>query len=90
MLRLRDQGLANRLIARWPGHLLGGMAKCDRAMGLDDITNLPVATEEMYGVFSPDRSRMLTGGYGCNPKIQIWDVETGNCLRVLTGHRSRP
>ena len=48
--------------------------------------HLQVETEEMYGVFSPDRSRLLTGGDGAHPKVHIWDVETGNCLRVLNGH----
>src|SRR5437899_1864519 len=48
--------------------------------------HLQVETEEMYAVFSPDRSRLLTGGDGTHPKVHIWDVETGNCLRVLNGH----
>src|SRR5215468_9320784 len=54
---------------------------------LDRAIHLPVETEEMYGDFSLDRSRLLTGGDGSNPKVHIWDVETGNCLRVLTGHK---
>ena len=41
----------------------------------------------MYGAFSPDRSRLLTGGDGPQPKVHIWDVETGNCLHALVGHR---
>ena len=53
----------------------------------DRMLHLQVETEEMYGVFSPDRSRLLTGGDGANPKVHIWDVETGNCLRVLNGHK---
>src|SRR5260370_17099826 len=53
----------------------------------DRVLHLQVETEEMYGVFSPDRSRLLTGGDGANPKVHIWDVETGNCLRVLNGHK---
>ena len=51
------------------------------------VFRLPVETEEMYGAFSPNRSRLLTGGDGANPKVHIWDVETGNCLRVLKGHK---
>src|SRR5215831_12465298 len=54
---------------------------------LDRAIHLPVETEEMYGDFSPDRSRLLTGGDGSNPKVHIWDVETGNCLRVFNGHK---
>ena len=53
----------------------------------DRVLHLRVETEEMYGVFSPDRSRLLTGGDGANPKVHIWDVETGDCLRVLNGHK---
>ena len=49
----------------------------------DRVLHLQVETEEMYGVFSPDRSRLLNGGDGPNPKVRIWDVQTGNCLRVL-------
>ena len=51
------------------------------------VLHLRVETEEMYGVFSPDRSRLLTGGDGANPKVNIWDVETGSCFRVLNGHK---
>jgi len=54
---------------------------------LERVLHLQVETGEMYGVFSPDRSRLLTGGDGANPKVHIWDVETGNCLRVLNGHK---
>jgi WD40 repeat protein len=46
-----------------------------------------VQTGEMYGAFSPDRSRLLTGGDGPVPKVHIWDIETGNCLHTLTGHK---
>ena len=53
----------------------------------DRVLHLQVETGEMYGVFSPDRSRLLTAGDGVNPKVQIWDVETGNCFRVLNGHK---
>ena len=53
----------------------------------DRVLHLQVETEEMYGVFSPDRSRLLTGGDGANPKVHVWDVETGRCLRVLNGHK---
>jgi WD40 repeat protein len=35
----------------------------------------------------PDRSRLLTGGDGAGPKVHIWNVETGSCLRVLQGHK---
>jgi WD40 repeat protein len=41
----------------------------------------------MCGTFSPDRSRLLTGGDGADPKVHIWDVETGNCLHTLAGHK---
>src|SRR5262249_382800 len=51
------------------------------------VHKLPVETEEMYGAFSPDRLRLLTGGDGTAPKVQIWDVETGNCLHTLYGHK---
>jgi WD40 repeat protein len=51
------------------------------------ILQLPVETEEMYGAFSPDRSRLLSGGDGPVPKVHIRDVETGNCIQVLTGHK---
>ena len=54
---------------------------------LGRVLHLQVQAGEMYGAFSPDRSRLLTGGDGANPKIQIWDVETGTCLRVLNGHK---
>src|SRR5262249_2147734 len=48
---------------------------------------LSVQTSEMYGAFSPDRSRLLTGGDGPVPKVQIRDVETGSCLQAFTGHK---
>ena len=48
---------------------------------------LKVQTEEMYGVFSSDRSLLLTGGDGANPKAHIWNIETGACLQVFNGHR---
>src|SRR5260370_25303037 len=53
----------------------------------DRVLHLQVETEEMYGVFSPDRSRLLTAGDGANPKVHIWDAETGNCLRAVNGHK---
>ena len=53
------------------------------------VRSLPVHTHEMYGVFSPDGSCLLTGGDGAVPTIQIWDVETDACLHTLTGH-TRP
>ena len=56
------------------------------ASGGNRALHLPVHTTEMYGAFSPDRSRLLTGGDGPNPKVRLWDVETGNCLYELTGH----
>src|SRR5687767_14023138 len=46
-----------------------------------------VETEEMYGAFSPDRTRLLTGGDGAVPKVQIWDVESWNCWTTLIGHK---
>src|SRR5688572_20623829 len=49
--------------------------------------SLPVATHEMYGAFSPDKSRLLSGGDGVTPEVHVWDVETGGSLRVLKGHR---
>ncbi len=50
------------------------------------VLQLPVETEEMYGAFSPDRTRLLTGGDGAVPKVQIWDVKNGNCVETLRGH----
>jgi hypothetical protein len=41
----------------------------------------------MYGVFSPDCSRLLTGGDELIPKVQIWDIETGKCPQTLTRHK---
>jgi len=32
------------------------------------MLNLPVGTHEMYGAFSPDRSRLLTGGDAPKPE----------------------
>ena len=55
--------------------------------GGDHALQLPVQTSEMYGAFSPDRSRLLTGGDGPDPQVHIWDVETGNCIHELTGHK---
>jgi WD40 repeat protein len=52
------------------------------------LFHLSVETQEMYGAFSPDRSRLLTGGDGPKPKVHIWDVQTGNCLQTLSGHKS--
>lgn len=57
------------------------------ATGPNRSLKLPVETSEMYGVFSPDRSLLLTGGDGSAPKVQMWDVETGNCFQTLTGHQ---
>src|SRR5262249_50051812 len=51
---------------------------------LDRVFSLPVKTHEMYGAF---RSRLLSGGDGANPEVHIWDVETGNSLRVFNGHK---
>jgi WD40 repeat protein len=59
----------------------------DGVTGRNRALQLPVHTTEMYGAFSPDRSRLLTGGDGADPKVHIWDVETGKCLYELTGHR---
>src|SRR5260370_39751336 len=56
-------------------------------VGRNGAFQLPVQTTEMYGAFSPDRSRLLTGGDGPDPKVHIWDVETGNSLQVFTGHK---
>src|SRR5579872_3337651 len=56
------------------------------ASGGSRALQLPVHTTEMYGAFSPDRSRLLTGGDGPDPRVHLWEVETGNCLRDLTGH----
>jgi WD40 repeat protein len=49
--------------------------------------SLPAATHEMYGAFSPDTSRLLSGGDGVEPEVRIWDVETGGSLRVFKGHK---
>jgi WD40 repeat protein len=57
------------------------------ASGGNYALQLPVQTSEMYGAFSPDRSRLLTGGDGPGPKVHIWDIETGNCLYELAGHK---
>jgi len=46
--------------------------------GRNRTLQLPVQTSEMYGAFSPDRSRLLTGGDGPVPKVHIWDAGTGN------------
>ncbi len=46
---------------------------------------LPVETSEMFGVFSPNRSLLVTGGDGPAPKVQIWDFETGDCTRISEG-----
>src|SRR6185503_7167327 len=51
------------------------------------VIQLPVQTEEMYGKFSPDCTCLLTGGDGAVPRVQIWDVESGNCLKTLIGHK---
>ena len=51
------------------------------------VFQLPVETEEMCGAFSPDRTRLLTGGDGAVPKVQIWDVKSGNCLQTFRGHK---
>ena len=37
--------------------------------------------------FSPDRKRALTGSN--ENTVQLWDLETGRCLRVLEGHTSQ-
>ena len=55
--------------------------------GRNRTLHLLVETTEMYGVFSPDRSRLLTGGDGAHPKVHIWDVQTGSCLRTFSGHK---
>lgn len=52
----------------------------------EEIFHLPVDTREMYGTFSPDRTRLMTGGDGTEPKVHIWDVETGNRLHTLYRH----
>src|SRR5258708_21885046 len=50
-----------------------------------------VAFAEKHGarrVRIGDRSRLMTGGDGANPKIHSWDVETGNCIRRSTGTKN--
>jgi hypothetical protein len=37
----------------------------------DRVLHLPVETEEMDDVVSPDRERLLMGGDGTNPKVHI-------------------
>ncbi len=51
------------------------------------LRQLAAGTEELYAAFSPDRSRLLTGGDGAKPTVHVWDVETGKCLHELHGHR---
>jgi WD40 repeat protein len=41
----------------------------------------------MYGAFSPDTSRLLSGGDGATPEVHIWDVDTGSSLRIFKGHK---
>jgi WD40 repeat protein len=40
----------------------------------------------MYGAFSPDGTRLLTGVDGHRPCAQIWDLDTGKSLWILKGH----
>jgi small GTP-binding protein len=37
--------------------------------------------------FSPNGKRALTGGGGINNTVRMWDLETGQCLRVFIGHQ---
>jgi hypothetical protein len=56
-------------------------------MGESLTLRLPVQTSAMSGAFAPDRLRLLSGDDGPVSKVQIWDVDTGTCLQVLTGHK---
>ena len=69
------------------GRMKPALDTSDGVTGGNRALQLPVHTTEMYGAFSPDRSRLLTGGDGADPKVHIWDVETGRCLHELTGHK---
>ena len=69
------------------GQMKPALGTSDEVTGGNRALQLPVHTTEMYGAFSPDRSRLLTGGDGADPKVHIWDVETGRCLHELTGHK---
>ena len=40
----------------------------------------------MYGAFSADCSRLLTGCDGSHRRVQVWDLNTEKCLHTLSGH----
>lgn len=50
------------------------------------VVQLPVDTVELYGAFSADCLRLLTGSDGFNPRVQVWDLNTEKCLHTLFGH----
>ncbi|MBF2000671.1 MAG: NACHT domain-containing protein [Synechococcales cyanobacterium M58_A2018_015] len=51
------------------------------------VSVLPVQSRVFSIAFSPDSQQVATGGN--DQTIRLWDVQTGTCLRILTGH-SKP
>jgi len=49
------------------------------------IIQLDFKAQILSYAFSPDRKRLLSGS--TEGSVRIWDVESGRCLRVLTGHK---
>ena len=62
--------------------LAEGEAQCEQFA--EEAIKLGAKVNVLAYAFSPDGRRALTGGGG--ETLQLWNVETGRCLRALQGH----
>ena len=65
--------------------LMGLMRLYSGPTRFEPVTNILTGHEDrvLSVAFSPDGSKVVRDSYG---KIEIWDTETGECLKTLNGH----
>ena len=81
----REQEYAKLLEAcRPPAEPSATEEKAARSQAAERVIELDYKATIRAYAFSPDGKRALTGAR--DRTVQLWDVETGRCLRVLQGH----